>query len=93
MIDRRTFGLAAGAALLGGQAMATVKAKIPVVIAHRGGPRRLYAFTEEQFGQELGLIYAAPGEVAELRPGGPTIRAAAPPEQPPAQTRRMFVAF
>lgn len=36
MIDRRTFGLAAGAALLGGQAMARVKAKIPVVIAHRG---------------------------------------------------------
>ncbi|MDB5468646.1 MAG: glycerophosphodiester phosphodiesterase [Caulobacter sp.] len=36
MIDRRTLGLAAVAALTGGQAMATVNARIPVVIGHRG---------------------------------------------------------
>jgi glycerophosphoryl diester phosphodiesterase len=37
MIDRRAFGLAAAAAALaGGSAMATTKARIPIVIAHRG---------------------------------------------------------
>lgn len=36
MIDRRTFGIAAAAALVGGQAMATTNARIPVVIGHRG---------------------------------------------------------
>ncbi|RYF92105.1 MAG: glycerophosphodiester phosphodiesterase [Caulobacteraceae bacterium] len=36
MIDRRTFGLAAAATLAGGAAMASTKANIPVVIAHRG---------------------------------------------------------
>ncbi len=37
MIDRRTFGFAAAAALAaGGPAMATVNARIPVVIGHRG---------------------------------------------------------
>lgn len=36
MINRRTFGAAAAAVLAGGPALATVNAKIPVVIAHRG---------------------------------------------------------
>jgi len=36
MIDRRAFGLAGAAALVGGTSMARVGARIPIVIAHRG---------------------------------------------------------